>query len=192
MTDWETGLSELVRTRHRALSGYAYLLCSNAREAEDLVQDAYVKVFARRHSPDAGSSEAYVRRAILTIYLDHYRRRRRWFDVKHLVGASDRQESSDVASSDVIDVAIALDALSPRQRACVVLRYFDDLTVPAVAERLGCAEGTVKRHLSDARAVLRDRLGPLGDDGDDASSGSPDLPPAPATAPSFPTPRSTP
>ncbi|MEU8224790.1 RNA polymerase sigma factor [Kribbella sp. NPDC048915] len=52
----------------------------------------------------------------------------------------------------------ALATLSPRQRACVVLRYYEDLTVPEIAAELDCAEGTVKRHLADARAKLATQL----------------------------------
>lgn len=162
MPDWNDDLSELVRARHRALIGYAYLLCGNNREAEDLVQDALVKVYSPRKAPAASVSEAYVRRAILTIYLDVYRRRRRWSGIKHLVGIADHADSHDAAITDRVDVAVALDALTPRQRACVVLRYFEDLTVAQIAQSLGCAEGTVKRHLFDAHAVLAGRLGPLG------------------------------
>lgn len=158
MTD-EHELSAMVRERIGALTGYAYLLCGNVKEAEDLVQDAFVKVFSRRRAPDAATSESYVRRAILSIYLDQYRRRRRWSGIKHLVGVTDRQESAELATSAQLDVAVALDALTPRQRACVVLRYYDDLTVPQVAQSLGCAPGTVKRHLSDAHQTLRTLLG---------------------------------
>lgn len=158
MQDWEREMSELVRTRHRALLGYAYLLSSNIREAEDLVQDALVKTFSRRSVPQQGTSEGYVRRAIFTLYLDTYRRRRRWSGIKHLVGGSARRESADDATSDAVDVAAALQRLSPRQRSCVILRHFDDLTVAQIATELGIAEGTVGRHLHDAHATLRQLL----------------------------------
>jgi len=59
------------------------------------------------------------------------------------------------------EVQAALATLAPRVRACVVLRFFDDLTVPQIARQLGIAEGTVKRYLSDAQAQLALALGPL-------------------------------
>lgn len=180
MTD-DHELTRMVRERIGALTGYAYLLCGNVKEAEDLVQDAFVKVFSRR-APDAATSESYVRRAILTLYLDQYRRRRRWSGIKHLVGVADRQESAELATSAQLDVAVALDALTPRQRACVVLRYYDDLTVPQVAQSLGCAPGTVKRHLSDAHQALRTLLGDdveLPDDSPVARSTAPPGAPGP-------------
>ena len=61
------------------------------------------------------------------------------------------------------DVADALASLPPRVRACVVLRFFDDLTVPQIATQLGIADGTVKRYLSDGLAQLELVLGPLED-----------------------------
>jgi len=82
MDDWEHDMGELVRTRHRALLGYAHLLSGNVRDAEDLVQDALVKVFSRKSAPQPHAAEAYVRRAIYTIYLDLYRRRTRWSRVR--------------------------------------------------------------------------------------------------------------
>ena len=57
------------------------------------------------------------------------------------------------------EVRRALPTLSPKQRACVVLRYYEDLPVSEIADELGCAEGTVKRHLADARAKLATELG---------------------------------
>ncbi|WP_407319260.1 sigma-70 family RNA polymerase sigma factor [Isoptericola halotolerans] len=174
MTHWEDELAELAHRRGRALVGYAYVLCGEQRQAEDLVQDALVKVFSRlrRHRGPAapapglhpldgersGTSEAYVRRAILTLYLDEYRRRRRWRGVRHLVASEDRARGPASGATARADVAAALARLTPRERACVVLRYFEDLTVPRIAEELGLAQGTVKRYLSDATAALRNLL----------------------------------
>lgn len=59
---------------------------------------------------------------------------------------------------DGADLRSALAMLSPRQRACVVLHYYEDLSVAQVAEVLGCAPGAVKRYLSDARARLEPLL----------------------------------
>ncbi|AEG43193.1 sigma-70 family RNA polymerase sigma factor [Isoptericola variabilis] len=165
MAPWEQELATLAEHRGRALVGYAYVLCGDQRYAEDLVQDALVKVFSRLrrregtsgvHPLDGGgTTEAYVRRAILTLYLDEYRRRRRWSGVKHLVAADERTRGPESGVTARADVAAALARLAPRERACVVLRYFEDLTVPQIAEALGLAQGTVKRYLADATATLR-------------------------------------
>ncbi|WP_163544649.1 SigE family RNA polymerase sigma factor [Occultella kanbiaonis] len=158
----EDALTELVRERGTALLRYASLLVGERRGAEDLVQDALVKVFAGTRRPrDIEDVEAYVRRAILTLYLDSYRRHRRWAKVRHLfvVPEGVAPEPDGVVSARV-DVTAALRTLSPRERACVVLRYYVDLSVPQIAEELGIAQGTVKRYLSDANAALAARLAP--------------------------------
>ena len=191
MATWDDELAALTAQRGQALTGYAYLLCGNRRDAEDVVQDALVKVFSRLRgrgptasrqpaptSPSGGTRlftlddaprseaerpvahlEGYVRRAILTLYLDGYRRRRSWLGLRHLVGQRETVPGPEAPASARADTAKALAGLTPRQRACVVLRYYEDLTVPRIAEELGCAEGTVKRHLSDAMAVMQQTLG---------------------------------
>src|SRR5690606_3923859 len=132
MARWEDGLAELAQARGRALVGYAYVLCGDQRLAEDLVQDALVKVFSRLrrgtrassergvHPLDGGTSEAYVRRAILTLYLDEYRRRRRWSETKHLVAAEEHARGPASGATARADVAAALGRLTPRERACGV------------------------------------------------------------------------
>lgn len=155
-------LTALVAERGGALVGYAYLLTGNLAEAEDLVQEGLVRTFARRRAgTDVTWLEAYVRHAILNAYLDAYRKRRRWLSVVHLAADANH---ADVAADGVavrrVDVRDALLTLPPRERACVVLRYFDDLSTREVADRLGLSPGAVKRYLANAR----ERLGPLLDE----------------------------
>ena len=162
MPSWEDVLDDLVRHRGGSLVRYATLLTGQRREAEDLVQDALVKAFGQgRPLRDPAAAEAYVRRAILTIFLDATRRRRRWSGVAHLL--VDDQEGPDLAAGDRIDVQNAIATLPPRMRACVVLRFYDDLTVPQIARDLDLAEGSVKRYLSDASQQLEALLGPIED-----------------------------
>ncbi len=144
----------LVRTRGRALFGYAYVVCGNREQAQDLVQDALVKTFSRvRRGFSPQDAERYVRAAILTLYLDRARRASRWTAVRHLVSSPVAAPASH--SDDALDVRAALDLLTPQERACVIAFYYDDLTVAAVAAQLGLAEGTVKRYLANARGRLR-------------------------------------
>lgn len=162
MAAWEHALDDLVRTRGSALVGYAYLLCGDRREAEDLVQDALVKTFSRgRGGLETHSLEGYVRRAVLTTYVDGFRRRRRWAAVRHLLATDDVGPGSDAEVAARADVAAALEALTPRERACVVLRFYEDLTVPAIADALALSQGSVKRYLSDAVRRMEHLLGPL-------------------------------
>ncbi|WP_125773090.1 sigma-70 family RNA polymerase sigma factor [Antribacter gilvus] len=173
MGNWDAELTDLVTHRGRALLSYAYMLSGHPREAEDLVQDALVKVCSRLRRPASSADtydldaegptdpEGYVRRAILTLYLDRYRRRQRWSALKHLVPGNADVRGADHAANARVDVSAALRRLTPKQRTCIVLRYFEDLTVPQIAAATGMAEGTVKRHLFDAMSPLRGALGDL-------------------------------
>ena len=173
MGGWEQGLDELVRTRGPALVGYAYLLCGDRREAEDLVQDALVKAFSRgRSGIEAASIEGYVRRTLLNTYVDGFRRRRRWAAVRHLVAPDDAAAAPDAGVTERMAVAQALRSLSPRERACVVLRFYDDLTVAAIADELGLSQGAVKRYLSDGVRRLEGLLGPIPEAHGTASGGT--------------------
>ncbi len=158
MADWESAFSELLVARGSALRSYAYLLTGDTAAASDLVQDALLRVFSRlRVGTDVGQLEGYVRRAMLNQYVDGRRRAKLWREARHLLVNPPVHEDADVAVAD--EVRRALSTLSPKQRACVVLRYYEDLTVLEIADQLGCAEGTVKRHLADARAKLAAQLG---------------------------------
>lgn len=163
-------LVDLVRARGEALTRYASVYTGDTAAAQDLVQDALVKVFVRsrtREEPEA--LESYVRRVIATTYIDGYRRRRTWDGLRHLLVRRDDDQAVDTtaAASDRLDLRAALATLGRQERTAVVLRYYDDLTVPQVAEVMQVAEGTVKRYLSNALHRLEARLGaldPLGGD----------------------------
>ena len=163
MARWESMLDELVRERGRALVGYAFLLSGDTSEAEDLVQDALVKTFSGRMPADAVlSAEAYVKRAILTIYLDGFRRRKHWAKIRHLSAVPDAEEArTEALVTERMHVFQAMGSLSPRERACVVLRFYEDMTVRQIADHLSLSVGTVKRYLSDAIHSLEKTLGPV-------------------------------
>jgi RNA polymerase sigma factor (sigma-70 family) len=148
MAHGEDALVALIRTRSTALVRYAFLLTGDPHEAEELAQDALVTVCAgrgRRAAPEA--LEAYVRTVMLNRVIDQSRRRIRWARLLPKVAAPTSVAPPDDAVATSTDIRTALRALSPRQRACVVLRFYEDLPVRDIAARLGLTEGTVKRHL---------------------------------------------
>jgi len=172
---WRDELTALATERGAALVGYAYLLCGELPRAHDLVQEGLARAWARPgQARGRQAAEAYVRRAVLHAYLDEYRRERVWRARRHLLAVPDAAPDGTRRTEDELDVQRALAGLSPRERACVVLRFYDDLTVPALAQRLGISEGAAKRYLSDAMGRLGAALGPIaspagerdGDDGD--------------------------
>ncbi|MDN4471418.1 sigma-70 family RNA polymerase sigma factor [Demequina zhanjiangensis] len=157
MGDWQALVERLMRERGSRLTAYAAMLVGRDGDAEDLLHDAIVKVFSRgRTLSDLDHAEAYVRRTMPTLAIDRARRR----------GAKDRaivrSFERDAASPDLeagLDVRRALRTLSPREQACLVMRYYDDLTVPQIADALHLAQGSVKRYLHDGTARLAPLLG---------------------------------
>jgi RNA polymerase sigma-70 factor (ECF subfamily) len=171
--EWERVVTELVDRRGEALVRYATLLSGSREDAADLVQDALVKTFGRlRNGFTVDSAEAYVRRAILNAHLDGGRRRQRWRRVAPLEYRPEELEPPSASTDLRLDLHDELRKLSPRERACLVLRYYDDLKVDDIADTLGISAGAVKRYLSDGLAKMAisladdgtaaDRLGPDG------------------------------
>ena len=177
VSTWEETLATVVRDHGLRLQRTAYLLCGDRPGAEDLVQEAFVRALSRRRTAaqvargiETYEAEAYLRRTILNLYLDSYRRRRRWGGIQHLVARPDRSESATTAVEHRVDATQALAQLPPQVRACMVLHYYDDLPVSQVAAELGLADGSVKRYLSDGRAMLAIQLA---DDADTSGGGKP-------------------
>lgn len=159
MEGWKQTLAELAHDRLASLKRQAFLLCGDDSQAEDLVQEALVRAFARPlRAPRPGAAEAYVRVIMMRLFIDQSRRRARWNRAAPLLTDADAvtDPADQVLDRDVM--LIALNGLRPQQRACVVLRYYQDLPVAQVASALGVAEGTVKRYLSEAMTQLAARL----------------------------------
>ncbi|MFF1530672.1 sigma-70 family RNA polymerase sigma factor [Cellulomonas sp. NPDC058312] len=157
---WQEQVATFVAERGPALVGYARLLTGDHDSAQDLVQDALAKAWSRwRAGADIESLEAYVRRAVLSTYLDQYRRRRLWQRRVHLLATPESEPAREAATDVAADLASALRHLSPRERACVVLRFYEDLTVAGIAARLQLSEGAVKRYLSDGTRRLGALMG---------------------------------
>lgn len=153
--EWEEVVNRLVAERGDDLTRYAYFVSGSRDDASDLVQDALVKTFGRlRNGYTVASAEAYVRRAILNTYLDAGRRTSRWRRIAHLNAVPELDEPKDATTDSRIDHAAQLQKLSPRERACLVLRYYEDLKVDDIAAELEISAGAVKRYLSDGLAKL--------------------------------------
>jgi RNA polymerase sigma factor (sigma-70 family) len=169
MAAWQGVLDELLRERRPALVAYASLLTGDRGAAEDLVHDAVVRTFCRpRALPNVNAADAYVRRAIASIFIDRVRARRRWLTALPRLAAEPGQQPDDVAAR--LDARAALLTLPRRQRTCVVLRFYDDLTVPEIANQLGLSGGAVKRYLSDGIHHLNALLGTTAEVGNATSA----------------------
>lgn len=150
---------EFVEARSASLLRTAYLVVGDYQLAQDLVQESLIKTYmAWRRLRDVGNAEGYARRVLVTTSISW--RRRRSFDerpVEVLPGLVVADVADQIAAE--ADLWSHLHALPPRQRAAVVLRYCEDLSLAQTSELMGCSVGSVKRHASDGLAKLRDRMG---------------------------------
>ncbi|GAA1355372.1 RNA polymerase sigma factor [Saccharothrix algeriensis] len=139
----------------------AYLFCGDWHTAEDLMQASLLKLYQAWHRVQwRDNPSAYARKVLLRTWLDE--KRRPWRRAEQRDG-----EVPDVADSSVDPEAAseqlwardlvhaALLHVPPRQRAALVLRYFEDLPVSEVAVAMGCSEGTVKSQTARGLAALR-------------------------------------
>lgn len=149
----EATLHAFVEGRRTALFRSAYLLCGNRDEAEDLVQTTLVKVVlgARRHGR-LENIEAYARKTLVNTFISA---RRRFWRREQAYGEMPDMPERVVDSDTGLMVRAALAGLAPKQRAVLVLRYWDDLSVAATAELLGMRESTVKSHTARGLAALK-------------------------------------
>jgi len=148
------GFDAFVAARTPALLRTAYLLTGDQHLAEDLVQTVLAKVSLRWSRITPGAEEAYVRRAMYHEQVSVWRRRRVAETASETM--PDRGVEDGTAAVDArLALRQALARLGRRQRAVLVLRYFEDMTETQAAEMLGCSVGTVKSQTSKALARLR-------------------------------------
>lgn len=155
----EEEFTAFVQARQDRLVGAAFLVCGDHHHAQDLVQEALVKLASRWEQVRDGSPEAYVRRIL---YRDAVSRWRRWGREQPRDLSSPEAPALPGGGSDPADTWVegaevrqALAQLPPRQRAVLVLRYYEDLSEVRIAEVLGISPGTVKSQASRALATLR-------------------------------------
>ena len=148
------GFTDYVAGRSTSLRATAYLLCGDWHTAEDLTQTAFLKLYKvwdRVRGYEA--LDAYARRTLLRVYLDTRRRGR------ELPAETVPERPVDAEPvAERLAMLAALATVPPRQRAVLVLRYWEDLSVEQTAELLGCSEGTVKSQASRGLEKLRDAL----------------------------------
>ncbi len=178
-------LTVLFDRHHAVLCRLATVLLGDAAAAEDVVQDAFLRVHARWwRIRDHERAYAYLRTAVVNQCRSRLRRRVTERRAVHAQWVEDERRANTTVvaadlAGDVLVLTRALRALPDRQREAVVLYYYEDLAVAEVAAILGCAPGTVKSQLAKARATLERELGlqgwiglPDGDQPDRKSSGA--------------------
>src|SRR5262245_6146037 len=153
--DDESALREFASARMGMLSSVAYLLTGDHHAAQDLVQTVLIKVARNwRRISTVNAPDAYVRRML---YHEHVSAWRRRGDEEPVATVPEPPPSADPADSAVRRILLqqALARLTPRQRAVIILRFFEDLSEADAAEVLGCSLGTVKSQTHHAIGRLR-------------------------------------
>ncbi|WP_007027638.1 SigE family RNA polymerase sigma factor [Saccharomonospora iraqiensis] len=162
--------AEYFAARRDSVRRTAYLLCGDWHRADDLAQTAFIALHRRwTRIRDRSAVDAYLRKTLVRAAIDESRRpwrRERQTDEppepRRPGGTAHGTDTSGSLAERVAlreDLLVALRQVPPRQRAVLVLRYFDGLDVSGVARALGCGEGNVKSQTARGLANLRAALG---------------------------------
>ena len=157
----EAEFADFVRSSSAELGRVAWFLCGDRTRAEDLLQHAYLRTWSHWGRVRTGNPVAYTRRVLVNLAKDRWRDRARRVSEAPLTDTGDVADpSGDAGERSVLRQALLVAAaeLPPRQRAVLVLRYFDELSVEETAAALGCSAGTVKSQTHHALNRLRERL----------------------------------
>lgn len=152
------GFAEWAAARRPGLIRYAYVLTGSQAEAEDLVQSVLATLSGRwARVAAAGRPDAYARRMVTHRHISRWRRLGRR---EVLVAAPPDRPGADLADDVALADAVrrACATLPPRQRAAVVLRFWEDLDYRRIAAELGCRESTVRAAVHRGLAALRVEL----------------------------------
>ena len=154
MVGRQPNFRDFVAARSAALMRTAFLLTGDWQRGEDLLQTALLHCFGRWDRID--DHEAYVRRTLVRTYAGW--RRRRWTGETPAHPLPDSPQTTDESTASDLraDLLRILGELPPRQRAVVVLRYYEDMAESDVAEVLGISPGTVKSQAARGLSRLRD------------------------------------
>jgi RNA polymerase sigma-70 factor (ECF subfamily) len=172
----KTAFSELVRRYGDSILGYLMRMSGNHHQAEDLFQETFKRVHEKAHTFRGDKFKSWLFTIATNVAIDGLRRRRRM----RIVSLNQRLDCSDQDSEELSAVALADDSYEPsqeaakaeqvekvreaieslpaRQRATLVLAYYQQLSYPEVAKVMGCSLGTVKTQMYRALRALAQKL----------------------------------
>ena len=156
----EEEFAEYFAARRDAVRRTAYMLCGDWHRADDLAQTAFVALHRRwKKIRDRGATDAYVRKTLVRASIDESRRpwRREW-QAETLPEPPDDTPGLDELVATREDLLAALKQVPPKQRAVLVMRFFEGLDVTSAAKALDCSEGNVKSQTARGLANLRQVL----------------------------------
>lgn len=153
---------------HRRALRFAGLLYGNSAKAEDAVADAFARIWRRyRAGANIDAMWPYLRTSLVNGFNKGLRRK--YLEQREEARLANESIAVQLPQEGALDdravLMAALDQLSPRQRAAIVLRFFDDCSEADTAAALGCSVGTVKASVSRGLARMRDILEPASQEG---------------------------
>jgi RNA polymerase sigma factor (sigma-70 family) len=158
--DVDALVTHLFRTEGSALVRLARLFVDDRNAAEDLVQEAFIRLARHAHRiDDIERAPAYLRSIVLNLARDH--NRRGLVSMRHRLPLDERVAATEdelVVREDQRRLLDALRDLPRRQQACIVLRYYDELGIDDIAAALGVSRNSVKTHLQRGLAALETKL----------------------------------
>ncbi|WP_433790485.1 SigE family RNA polymerase sigma factor [Actinoplanes sp. CA-252034] len=154
MSERDIAFAEYFAARSSAMRATAFLLCGDWHRAEDLTQNAFTKLYLRwsrvqRHE----SLDPYLRRVLISSFIDEGRWG--WWKRERPHDTRIERVADPEPTEDRVTLMRALAQVPPRQRAVLVLRYWQDLSVEDTAAALGCSAGTVKSQAARGLETLR-------------------------------------
>ena len=157
--------SELVAQHGDRVYRLAFRLCGNAHDAEDITQEAFIRVFRSLDKYKPGTFEGWMHRIVTNLFLDMARRKQRIRFEGLAEDAAERLKGREPTPAQVYDdahlepdIQAALDSLAPEFRAAVVLCDIEGLSYEEIAATLGVKLGTVRSRIHRGRAQLREAL----------------------------------
>ncbi len=159
MSDRDRAFAEYFAARSGAMRGTAFLLCGDWHRAEDLVQTTFTKLYVHwnrvaRHE----ALDPYARKVLIRTFIDEGRRS--WWRWERPQEFPVEPAAAPVGSDDRLTLLAALARVPPRQRAVLILRYWEDLSVEDAAGLLNCSTGTVKSQAARGLDTLRSVMSP--------------------------------
>ena len=155
--DVEEEFADFVRVVSPRLLTSAWMLSGDPHVAEELVQESLARVYTHWRQARADNPVAYARRVLVNLHTDRWRKRRREV-LTDTVPEADQSPGHGDRVDLALDLVRVLQALPRRERECVVLRHYLDLSEKDAATTLGVSTGTVKSSTSRGLAALRAAL----------------------------------
>ena len=152
----ETEFRDYVALRREKLLRVAYLMCGDWHRAEDAVQSSLIKLYAHWHRARRETVDAYAKKIVARTLIDDGRRG--WFRRERTYAEPPREPHSTPRNEDRLAALSALAKLPARQRATLVLRFWEDHSVEETARILRCSAGTVKSQTARGLQTLREHM----------------------------------